>query len=110
EDNGISQIPATGLPLGLFPYATTDAKIVALEPGGILLLVSRGVVEGQCKKEEFGLEGAENVLCEVSNKSAGEIGHLVLDQVQQLMCTGATHNDVTALVLVRDRGSGKKPN
>jgi phosphoserine phosphatase RsbU/P len=107
---GVSQIGATGLPLGLFPYATTDAKIVALEPGGVLLLVSRGVIEGQCKREEFGMERTEEVLKQSDGQSAKEIGKLVLDDVQRFMCTAPTHNDVTALTLVRSRNGATQPS
>jgi sigma-B regulation protein RsbU (phosphoserine phosphatase) len=109
DDSGISEIAATTLPLGLFPYATTDAKIVALEPGGALLVVSRGVVEGQCKREEFGLERAQEVLKNTVGKSANEIGTRVLEAVQQFMCAAPTHNDVTALVLMRSRNSASLP-
>jgi serine phosphatase RsbU (regulator of sigma subunit) len=94
----------------LFPYATTDAKIVALEPGGALLLVSRGVIEGQCKREEFGMERTEEVLKQSAGQSAKEIGKLVLDDVQRFMCAAPTHNDVTALALVRSRNGAAQPS
>ena len=110
DDSGVSELGATALPLGLFPYATTDAKIVALEPGGALLVVSRGVIEGQCKREEFGMERAEAALKHSQGLSAKEIGSLVLDDVQQFMCTAPTHNDVTALALVRSRNGAVQPS
>src|SRR5271170_6706088 len=53
DQNGISELPATGLPLGLFSHMTSNAPMVALEPGAVLLLASRGIVEGKCKSEEF---------------------------------------------------------
>jgi len=101
DDIGITELPATGLPLGLFSHATSDAPTVALEPGAALLLVSRGVVEGKCGNEEFGLERVSRGLSEFSSNSAQQLCASVLDQVQQFMCARPTHNDVSALVLVR---------
>ena len=52
DATGITELPATGLPLGLFSHATCDAPIVALSPGAALLLVSRGAWEGKCKARD----------------------------------------------------------
>lgn len=97
------QLPATGLPLGLFSHATHDAPTVALEPGASLLVVSRGIVESKCKSEEFGMERVESALQRANFTSARELCISVLSNVQQFMCTPPTHNDVTALALVRNR-------
>ena len=50
DRSGCSELPATELPLGLFSHVACEAPMVALEPGATLLLVSRGVVEGVCRK------------------------------------------------------------
>ncbi len=101
DGTGISELPATGLPLGLFSHATTDAPMVALTPGAALLLVSRGIVEGKCNSEEFGLARAKQSLQRASAETAKELCVTVLGDVQQFMCTPPTHDDVTALALVR---------
>ena len=49
---GITELPATGLPLGLFSHATCEAPLVALPPGAALLLVSRGLLEGKRRRSE----------------------------------------------------------
>ncbi len=98
---GISELPATGLPLGLFSHAICDAPMVALPAGAALLLVSRGMVEGKCKGEEFGLARAKHSLQRTAAQTAKELCLTVLDQVRQFMCTAPTHDDVTALALVR---------
>jgi serine phosphatase RsbU (regulator of sigma subunit) len=102
DHNGVSELPATGLPLGLFSHMTSNASMVALEPGAVLLLASRGIVEGKCKAEEFGLERVKAVLHQAHASSAKELCVSVLDQVQQFMCAAPTHNDVTALALTRN--------
>jgi len=45
DSKGISELGSTGLPLGLFSHATSDAPTVGLEKGAALLLVSRGVID-----------------------------------------------------------------
>jgi phosphoserine phosphatase RsbU/P len=103
DNSGTRMLPATGLPMGLFPYATSDAPTTAIEPGAALLLVSRGIIEGQHKKEEFGIDRVKAVLQDSNAREAREIGRTILDTVQQFMRTPPTHDDVTALALVRSR-------
>ncbi|HWZ82644.1 MAG TPA: SpoIIE family protein phosphatase [Terriglobales bacterium] len=96
----IEELPATGLPLGLFSLAPTDARIVGLGPEGALAIVSRGVVEAQCADEEFGLNGVKLVLGG-NPPSATQLSRGILEQVQSFLCTVPKHNDVTALSLKR---------
>lgn len=42
DGTSIVELPATGLPLGLFSHATCDAPMAAIPLGGAMLLVSRG--------------------------------------------------------------------
>jgi serine phosphatase RsbU (regulator of sigma subunit) len=102
DHDGVSELPATGLPLGLFSHMISNASMVALEPGAVLLLASRGIVEGKCKAEEFGLQRVKEVLQESKAASAKELCVSVLDQLQQFMCAAPTHDDVTALALTRN--------
>jgi sigma-B regulation protein RsbU (phosphoserine phosphatase) len=102
DKTGITELPATGLPLGLFSHAAPDAAMAALQPGAAILLVSRGVVEGKSRHEEFGMDRVKRSLQESSAESAKEICMNVIDQVKQFMKTPPTHNDVTALSLFRN--------
>ena len=98
----VTQLPATGLPLGLFSHTTTDSQMVVLEPGAALLLASRGIVEAKCKDQEFGLEGVQNMLQQSEGETANQLCVNLLDKVQDFMCRPPTDNDVTVLALVRD--------
>ena len=98
---GISLLPATGLPFGLFSHATHDASMTVLEPGAVLLLVSRGVAEARCQGNEFGVEGVSATLEHVNAPSAQRLCVAILEGVERFMCAPPTHNDVTALALVR---------
>ena len=101
HSTGVAELGATGLPLGLFSHATCDAPIVALEPNAALLVVSRGIVEGKWKGDEFGLERVKHGVQGANDTSAKQLCVGVLDNVQQFMRRPPTHNDVTALALLR---------
>lgn len=103
DGNGIVELHATGLPLGLFSHATSDASIVALQPGDVLLLVSRGVIEAKYKSEEFGLQRVKDVLQQSpAGAGAKELCAFVVDHVKQFMHATPPHDDVTALALTRN--------
>jgi serine phosphatase RsbU (regulator of sigma subunit) len=72
-----------------------------LEPGAALLLVSRGVLEGKRKGEEFGLERVKDVFKQTAAESPKELSLSVLNALRQFMNTPPTHDDVTALSLFR---------
>jgi serine phosphatase RsbU (regulator of sigma subunit) len=107
DPSGITELPATGLPLGLFSASTYEAPIAVLQPGASLLLVSRGVVEAAYKKEEFGLERVKQHLEHSSVESAKGVAAAILDGVQQFMRAAPKENDFTALALVRAAAKGQ---
>ena len=103
DETGITELHATGLPLGLFSHCTPDASIVALAPGSALLVVSRGTVEAKRKGEELGL-GMEQVkanLHRARTLTAREICAGIVEQVQEFMRKAPANNDVTVLALAR---------
>jgi len=101
----ISELGATGLPLGLFSHTTSDSRIIAMEPGDILLLVSRGVVEAERNREEFGLQRVECALQNATRTSAHDICVRVLDTMLQFASTTLMQDDTTCLALVRQAPS-----
>jgi serine phosphatase RsbU (regulator of sigma subunit) len=106
DSTGITELASTGLPLGLFSHATCDAPTVALEKGAVLLLVSRGVVEGKWKGDksensEFGLERVrERLLADTSLKAQAVCGN-ILNTVGEFTRQPLVPDDMTALALVR---------
>lgn len=103
DPSGITELPATGLPLGLFSASTYEAPTAALQKGASLLLVSRGVVEAapKNKKDEFGLERVKDHFTKASQENASEIATDIVNAVQQFLGAKPDQNDVTALALVR---------
>ncbi len=100
DESSVVELPATGLPLGLFSLAPTDARIVGLGSKGSIAIVSRGVVEAESKHSEFGLKGVKEVM-QGGPGTAKDLSKRILEQVQTFMHTAPKHNDVTALTLIR---------
>src|ERR1700686_2921027 len=91
DSKGIVELTPTGLPLGLFSHATSDAPTVGLEKDAVLLLVSRGVVEGKYKDDkaedaEFGLERVRDRLQADSSSNAQAVSASILNTVGESTC------------------------
>jgi sigma-B regulation protein RsbU (phosphoserine phosphatase) len=115
DDSGITQLEASGLPLGIFSHATQSASTCGLGPDAALLLVSRGIVEAGYDDQEFGLEGAKKSFLGASALSAQDLCLAILQSAEQFLQAAPAQNDVTALALLRYRinqpgsTSGRKP-
>ncbi len=106
DSTGIVELDSTGLPLGLFSHATSDARIVALEKGAALLLVSRGVAacEGSRRHgsdDEFGLHRVKAVFAEAQLLDAHALCSSVLNAVADFGGNVPLCDDRTALALIR---------
>ena len=107
DTSGVTELASTGLPLGLFSHATSDAPTVGLEKGAVLLLVSSGVVEGKCRQVksedlEYGLERVKEHLQKESAVHAQAICASVLNSVGEFSCDPVVPDDMTALALMRN--------
>jgi len=115
DESGITQLEASGLPLGIFSHATQSASTCGLGPDAALLLVSRGIVEAGYNDQEFGLEGAKKSFLGASALSAQDLCLAILQSAEQFLQAAPAQNDVTALALLRYRinqpgsPSGRKP-
>jgi serine phosphatase RsbU (regulator of sigma subunit) len=106
DSTTITELASTGLPLGLFSHATCDAPTVALEKSAVLLLVSRGVVEGKSKDDktedsEFGLERVKEQLLADPSTNAQALCASVLNLVGEFTREPLVPDDMTAMCLVR---------
>jgi sigma-B regulation protein RsbU (phosphoserine phosphatase) len=106
DNTGIAELGPTGLPLGLFSHATSDSPTIGLEKGAVLLLVSRGVIEGKCaggkaEEGEFGLDRVKESLQNNHSHHAEEICASILKDVCEFTDAPPVHNDVTALAFTR---------
>lgn len=101
DESSITELQATGLPLGLFSHCTPDASIVALAPGSALLVVSRGMVEARHKGKEFDLEKVKSNFDLGREHTAKEICDAIVHQMHDFMHKRPVKNDVTVLALAR---------
>ena len=69
----VSELPATGMPLGLFSASTYEAPTAAVPKGGALLLVSRGVVEAHAKGRNLVCSGSSSTSRNCRLSSAYEV-------------------------------------
>jgi len=101
DHDQILELKATALPLGLFSHSVPDSSVVAMQPGNTLLLVSKGIVEAKRRSVEYGIERTKEYLQKTAFETAHETCVGILADVHQFMGTAPTHNDVTALSVVR---------
>ncbi len=105
HSTGIAELASTGLPLGLFSHATSESRIVGLEKGAALILVSRGIVDceshGPGASNEFGLEGVKRLLQKVPDRGAKSLCEAILGSVAEFGGDAPPCDDRTVLALVR---------
>jgi phosphoserine phosphatase RsbU/P len=101
DATGLTLLEATGLPLGLFSHVPQSASTCVLPPEGALLVISRGIVEAEYEGEEFGLAGAAQSFQSSTGLSAHDVCTTLLRSAESFARAPLTHNDVTALALVR---------
>ena len=109
----IFELPSTGLPLGLFSHATTDAPTVAIEKGAALLLVSRGVINCEGRHErsteekeaeteaEFGLARVRQLFQDAPLGAAQALCTSILNAADAFSGHAPRCDDRTALALIR---------
>ena len=105
DAEGVTQLKANGLPLGLFSHATHEPGFSVVQPGAVLLLVSKGLVESRSGSKEFGLERVIEVLEARGFRDAQELCAAALGAVETFTRNAAPENDVTALALMRAPGA-----
>jgi len=102
---GVTELRATGVPLGLFPGTTYEVQKAAIQPGESLLMYSDGLTEAHNAQDElFGYTRLQRVLEQSRLSLKGErlIGYL-LQQLTDFTGTGwEQEDDVTFVVLDRD--------
>ncbi len=101
DSAGLTQLPASGLPFGLFSHAPYEAHICVLVRGSALLLVSRGVIEAGAKKRQFGVDGVQRALLAAQLSTAKQLCEDVLAAAEKFSARPIRPNDRTAVALLR---------
>jgi serine phosphatase RsbU (regulator of sigma subunit) len=115
DSDGTRVLGHVTMPLGLFTHLTFEPAIQAFEPGARMLLVTRGILEAQRGREQFGVERATAVLQNIPNGSAFDLCGVTLEDAHEFrkppwysperlpFVKPQPAEDLTAVALVRPR-------
>jgi serine phosphatase RsbU (regulator of sigma subunit) len=113
DSDGTRVLGHVTMPLGLFTHLTFEPAIQAFEPGARMLLVTRGILEAQRGREQFGVERATAVLQNIPNGSASNLCNVTLEDANEFrrppwysparlpFVKSPPAEDLTAVALVR---------
>jgi serine phosphatase RsbU (regulator of sigma subunit) len=113
DAEGIHVLEQGGVPLGLFTHVTYEPALLAFQPGDILLLATKGVIQRRQGSAEFGVDHLEQIVANANGDSAAQICDTVLQQanafgehplthlMKLLPGKKQEHEDLTAVALVR---------
>jgi len=104
DHTGITALVPTGLQLGLFSHATSEAPTIGMEKGACLLLVSRGVVAREARhadNDRSGMERIEDQFQRSQLTSAQDVCTSILTSLPESGADSPAARDRTALVLLR---------
>jgi sigma-B regulation protein RsbU (phosphoserine phosphatase) len=104
EGDPVQALPGRGMALGVVEDTSWEHRTVELSPGATLLLYTDGVLDAQSPQEER--FGSERVL-EIAQSSLGRSAHglqaALLARVQQFVGDAHQFDDMTLVIVVRDR-------
>lgn len=112
DGDGTRLLPNVSVPMGLFTHLVYEPSIQAFVPGARLLIVTKGIIESQRRRDQFGVDRVVRVLEESTSDSAGDICRSVLDaamdfqklprfNIFKLGSKRQRHEDMTALAVTR---------
>jgi serine phosphatase RsbU (regulator of sigma subunit) len=113
DSDGTRVLGHVTMPLGLFTHLTFEPAIQAFEPNARMLLVTKGILEAQRDREQFGVERATAVLENIPNGSAFDLCGVTLEDAHEfrkppwysperlLFFKPQRIDDLTAVALVR---------
>ena len=101
QPDGVIELRATGMPLGLLPGMTYDQKEVTLQPGETVLLSSDGIVEAHNKNGEmYGFPRLQKMMHE-HRGGQGLIPHLMETLYDFVGKNYEQEDDITLVVIQR---------
>ena len=106
------ELPASGIPFGLFSHTTHDAQLLVLQPGACMLLASKGLVEIRLGSREFGIAGVSAAAASHNRTGAKDLCQAVLDSSDRFIAETPArliplphrqprHPDRSALAIIR---------
>lgn len=96
---GVSQLPSSGVPIGMLPRAVHREERRTLSPGDLLALYSDGITEAvNGQDEEFGMERLEAVLVGGRRDPVASTSRRIFEAVHDFARGMAQYDDQTVLL------------
>ncbi len=96
----IEELDSTGLIFGALPEISLYSSFAKIQPGGVLVLFSDGIIERQSRKNEFfGLDRLKELIANNKDKSAQEILEIIFSTVEGFGKKSVWQDDATVLVV-----------
>ena len=83
DSDGTRALGHVTMPLGLFTHLTFEPAIQAFEPDARMLLVTKGILEAQRGREQFGVERVTAVVEHISAGSAFDLCDVTLEDANE---------------------------
>jgi serine phosphatase RsbU (regulator of sigma subunit) len=83
DGDGTRVLGHVTMPLGLFTHLTFEPAIQAFEPNARMLLVTKGILEAQRDRVQFGVERTTAVLEHISTGSAFDLCGITLEDAHE---------------------------
>jgi phosphoserine phosphatase RsbU/P len=96
--------PPTSFPLGAMSLpAKPEAKILDMQPGDILLLLSDGIYEYRSAyDQDFGQERVQDLVREHHRKPVADLAAILLQSVTEFAAGAAQEDDITVVLVKRE--------
>lgn len=98
-----TELPATGLPIGLMENATYEVQEVELRPGSLFCVYSDGITEAQVEDEFYGEERLLEALKKRSEEPLQDVVSGLIDDLNGFLGDYEADDDITLFLLRRDR-------
>jgi sigma-B regulation protein RsbU (phosphoserine phosphatase) len=102
-DNGsVRQIPAHGVPIGLFCESEYTSKVFRMNPDDRLVLATDGTVEStDGNGDEYGLDALTRVVASAPKNSPRDLVNRVLEEIELFRNGRPAEDDATVMVIQR---------
>ena len=98
----VEELLSSGMPLGMFPFASYQSSALELHPGDILVMYSDGLTDAQNRaEEEFGEERLRNLIRSEGSAGAAALKRNLLVGIEEFTAGADQFDDITFLLVER---------
>jgi serine phosphatase RsbU (regulator of sigma subunit) len=108
DQDKVESLSRTGIAMGIESNTTWSAEIIIIDPGDVLLLYTDGIPDARDKDGDFfNDETIINIARNNAGRLAFEIQSSIIGEVQDFMADTPQDDDITLMVLVRDKANSR---